>query len=294
VCVQVPLPTKHHEHSAAIFSQDGLELFWTLIVMPLQGPAPSVIMHMRCVDGRWSRPEVASFSGRYGDSVGFFSPDGDALYFNSNRPASGSGPPMATLDLWMVTRTRDGWSSPTRLDPPINTPGNETSAQSTRSGTLYMYAYRPGFRGYFRARAVDGRYEEPEPLGPTINSEYLDWCHYVDPDERYIIFASDRPGGHGRLDLYISFAQPNGAWGEAINLGPNVNSEDNDRFPCVSPDGRYLFFLSKRTPLPEFSPDRLTHVQLVEMSESITNGLSNIYWIDAGFVQYLTQDEVVR
>ena len=278
------ISTVHHEHSGAIFSPDGKELYWTVMMTPLQSPVPSAIMHMKCIDGLWTQPEVASFSGRYSDSVNFFSPDGNQLYFNSTRPKTGDGEPQRNIDVWVVSRTPTGWSTPTRLGSTINTPMNETSAQMTASGMMYFYAYRTDIRAIYRAPSVDGIIGEMELLGPTINSEHLDWCPYVDPEERYIVFASNRPSSLGSLDLYISFAQGDGEWGEAINLGPNINSEFNDRYPCVSPDGKYLFFLSVRTTLPKYYSDQQTYAQMLDSSRRIDNGLSNIYWVDAKFL----------
>jgi len=138
-----------------------------------------------------------------------------------------------------------------------------------------------------RPAAARCEYGKPEPLGSHINSEHVDWCPYVDPDEEFLIFSSNRPGGSGQLDLYISFRRDDDGWGEPVNLGPEINSDDNERFPYMSPDGKYLFFLSKRTPFVVPPEVPLTVADLEEMSESIRNGLSNIYWVDASFLEGL-------
>jgi len=287
--------TAHHEHSSAIFSPDGKELFWSVVMTPLQSPVPHAIMHMRLEGGRWTRPEVASFSGRYSEDVSSFSPDGDTLYFHSRRPTSGTGDPQDNIDIWKVARSERGWTAPERLDAPIGGARTEAGAQLTSSGTLYFdVGTTQEMLGIYRSRRVDGGYETPQPLGPTINSEHLDWTPYVDPDERFIVFSSDRPGGYGGPDLYVSFAQEDGEWGEAFNLGPKVNSEFNDRLPSVSPDGKYLFFLSSRTSLPRHFRERQTLARMLETSRSITNGLGNIYWIDAGILQRAEQDAAAR
>lgn len=281
----------HHEHSAAIFSPDGDELFWTLVVMPLQSPLPAVIMHTRRVDNQWTKPQVATFSGRYSDDVGSFSPDGQRLYISSLRPLPGSDVPNRRADIWYVDRTENGWSEPRWLDSPLNTENYESDPKITRKGNLYFVGYMEnvaGSHGIFRSKLVDGRFAEPEALGPNINTEYNDWCPYVHPDEDYIIFSSLRPGGFGSGDLYISFMQQDGSFGEAVNLGSLINSDDNDRFPAVSPDGQYLFFLSKRSPLPDHFEVRQTLAQMLAMSQTITNGLSNIYWVDAGIIERLS------
>ena len=71
-----------------------------------------------------------------------------------------------------------------------------------------------------------------------------------------IIFSSDRPGGVGRADIYISHLE-NGRWSEPMNLGEAVNSEASEYGAMISPDGRFFFFTSSRT------------------------GMEDIYWVSA-------------
>jgi hypothetical protein len=69
------------------------------------------------------------------------------------------------------------------------------------------------------------------------------WNFYMSPDEEYVIFADRHDGGYGDIDLYISFKTEENNWGFPINLGPDINTELRERFPMVSPDGKYLFFI---------------------------------------------------
>jgi hypothetical protein len=66
-----------------------------------------------------------------------------------------------------------------------------------------------------------------------------------------MVLASFRPAGYGGGDLYVSFRQTDGAWGEPIDLGPDVNSGMLDYCPTVTPDGRYLFFSRRRSDPPD-------------------------------------------
>lgn len=282
----------HHEHSAAVFSPDGRDLWWTLIAMPLQGPAPGVVVHSgQGEDGRWSRPEVAPFSGRFDDDVCSISPDGNRLYLSSRRPRGAGDPPAPRSDIWVVERTSTGWGEPRPLAGSVNTEYEESSFQETLSGAAYYVGHLEGVRGergIFRARSTDGAYGAPEALGPRINSEHLDWCPFVDPAEELLLFSSDRPGGSGALDLYVSFRRPDGEWAEPVNLGAGINTAANERFPRLSPDGKYLFFTSNRTMGAEGPPDApLTLDDLEAQSRSINNGLSNVYWVDASFLGWL-------
>jgi hypothetical protein len=64
----------------------------------------------------------------------------------------------------------------------------------------------------------------------------------VSPDESYVIFCSERPGGKGKGDLYISFKDKTGEWQPAKILDAGINTEAYEFCPFVTSDGKYLFF----------------------------------------------------
>jgi hypothetical protein len=74
------------------------------------------------------------------------------------------------------------------------------------------------------------------------------------PEEDYIIFTSQRPGGLGASDLYISFKDSEGTWTPAANMGSPVNSNGADAWPYLSPDGEYFFFVTSRQGDAGFNP----------------------------------------
>ena len=82
---------------------------------------------------------------------------------------------------------------------------------------------------------------EPENLGPAINSPQGENDVYIAPDESFIVFTSDRPGGQGENDFYLSVWK-DGTWSQPRNLGPTINSAGTECCPSVSPDGKYFFF----------------------------------------------------
>ena len=67
------------------------------------------------------------------------------------------------------------------------------------------------------------------------------------PDESYLIFTSNRPGGFGMHDLWITFRQNDGSGSEPLNMGPEINSSGEDGGPTLSTDSRYLFFTTQRS-----------------------------------------------
>ena len=198
-------------------------------------------------DGTWTEPRMAPPSKTYpghSDVDMAFSPAGDYVYFISNRPLPGYS--LERYNIWRSKYSSEGLLTPEALGPHINGPGNELYPMLVADGSLYFSATREdtiGARDSYRSQYTDGEFGEPVNLGPGINSEVDEGDIYVSPDEAYIIHVSaDRPGGLGGADLYVSFRQDDGTWGQGIHMGEGINSAETDYCPMVSPDGKYFFF----------------------------------------------------
>lgn len=102
------------------------------------------------------------------------------------------------------------------------------------------------------SRNVDGEWKPFQKLGPQVNHPvYWDSQPTVSADGNSIIFASDRPGGYGGIDLYVTRRDPvTKQWGAAVNLGPNINTAGDEKTPFIHSDSETLYFSSgdnKRT-----------------------------------------------
>lgn len=225
-----------------------------------RGYSIQVIMEAtRGRDGQWRSPRVASFSGQYRDIDPAFSPDGRYLIFASNRPVDPDGARKTDFDLWRVDRQSDGtWGSPRHLGDAVNSTGSETNSSITADGTLYFAtsdrAGVLGQRDLMRAKPTRTGYEAPEPLSAPINSEFDESNHWIAPDESYLLFLSNRPGGFAASDLYISFRSANG-WTMPKNIGPRLNRQGASGVftPFVDTRGT-LYFAERDTqwqPLPD-------------------------------------------
>ncbi len=255
---------------AATVSPDGRVLFFS---------RSGAICESRWREGRWSTPEVAAFSGQYGDYYPSLSPDGARLYFTSSRPVAPGQSPSNNFDIWVVNRTADGWSEPENLGPPINTNEGEVYCSTTRDGSIFFGSGRNGDRHILVSRLVDGKYTTPESLGEGINTRYFQGYHAVPTDGRFIIFTSNRPGGLGGFDLYISY-RTNSGWTEPENLGPGINSAADETHASISPDDKYLFFASNRTCLDRPLEERLSYQELLDKLRGTLGGNRNIYRVD--------------
>ena len=254
------ISTEHHEHSSPTISLDGKECYWSMIHKPL-GESPQKIYSSLYENGKWTPPQLASFSSSYMEGGPVFSFDNHQLYFYSKRPCD-SHPNLEIPRIWMVDRQEKGWGEP-RLAFGIDLGEQiQTAFSCTKAGTFYYSGILKGVKnnqGIYRIRHENGVFGSPEPLSSQINSSHQDWIPFIALDESYLIFSSDRPGSIGFFDLYISFRSNNDDWSTPINLGAPINSAGSERFPGLTPDGNAFFFVRD----------------------------SEIYWVESGFIAEL-------
>jgi Tol biopolymer transport system component len=271
------------------FSPDGKELFFGL----WEEPPHIAILHMKEENGRWTAPQIASFSGRYSDLKFNISPDGNKLIFSSNRPLKGEGIPINFWHLWIAEKTDTGWSDPINFGPVINTDKGELYPSISENGNLYFFSdFGDGQGGcdILVSKLVAGYYTQPRKLGTSINTDLNEGDSFIAPDERYIIFCCrDRDDGYGSNDLYISFQKDDGSWTEAKNMGEKINTSANEICPSVSSDGKYLFFSSSRNTYKSYSDVPYTYERMVKQLNGPGSGYGDIYWMDARIIEDLKE-----
>ena len=229
-------------------SPDGRELYFARERVPRR----TTILGTRREGDGWSAPAAASFSaGTASDVDVFITLDGRQAYFCSTRPDPAAVRPpaaggAANADIWVASREGGGWGEPRSLGRPVNSDADDYYPTLARDGTLYFSSNRPGGLGandiYRSRRDGQGQWAAPENLGAPVNTPGREFDPCIAPDGSWLAFASERPGGCGAADLYVSFRQADGTWGEPKNLGPPVNTADSEYTPLLSPDGGYLFF----------------------------------------------------
>ena len=207
------------------------------------GQSPGTLYETHKTGRQWSSPKPLPFSGIHDDADPFLSPDGQRLFFTSNRPAADKT--GMEHDIWWVGRTADGWGIPEHLGQPVSSTGREYSPVITAEGTLYFASTRNGGFGQgdlYVARRIKTGYSVPKNLGPVINSPAGEWNVFVSADEHLLIFeASGRPGNRSPAgDLYISYRQ-RGKWTPPLALDA-INSKESELNARLSPDGAVLLF----------------------------------------------------
>ena len=187
------------------------------------------------------------------DEAFSISAHGLELCFWSDRPGGhGDG------DIWITKRmTIDGnWGAPMNLGPSDNTLDSEIFSSSSPNGLELYFSDWRSYRVtgvmtedlWLRTREkISDPWGVPANLGPTVNSASGEALPYVSSDGLSLYFTSNRPGGLGGTDIWVTTRSSVLApWTEPINLGPPVNSSYHDGSPRLSGDGSTLYFYSSR------------------------------------------------
>jgi hypothetical protein len=226
------------EHSAAVFSPEGDEVFWCSRVNHYSdrpGDDFQRLYTMKMIDGLWTAPEVSPIARDLGVPVQrpVFSPDGNRLYLEF----CGTPGNPDDSDIFVARRSDTGWSAPVSVSPLINTPGMERLHCVTADGSLYFARHTMSSREEILvSRFRDGTFQEPELLGESFNSSAFEIVILVAPDGEYMLVGqtADRRSSQ----LTISYRQDDGSWSERIRTPYFCGG-----FLALSPDGEYLFLL---------------------------------------------------
>jgi hypothetical protein len=217
-------------HGTLAISPKGDEIYWVI------NPSTERIMYSKFDNGIWKEPALADFvkdflTNNNGNPT--FSPDGEKLFFYSDRPGG-----LGNYDSWYVERTDSGWSKPVNAGAPYNTADADLTPLFTNKGNAYHLGYNNKHEEITSCyKYSNNKFTDPTPM--DILSEYGPWWTlYISPEEEYVIFAGD-----DTPNLYIRFKNDKNKWGNPINMGSKINTAEDERFPVVSPDGKYLFFI---------------------------------------------------
>ncbi|WP_154222793.1 PD40 domain-containing protein [Marinicella rhabdoformis] len=211
---------------------------------------PITVTGFRQQDGIWKKYLQFKRKGEVS-----FSPDGQRMHL-----AEG-----------YKDRVADGWSDRKSLGPVFDRADwGIMRLTASAKGTYVFDDYKS--KDVIRISTVEnGQRQAPQLMGPEINSGEWTAHPFIAPDESYLIWDSEREGGFGDSDLYISFKQNDGSWGPAINMGEQVNSAGWDAYATVTSDGKYILF-----------------------NRTVAEGNTGIYWVDAKVIETLRQQNQIE
>lgn len=156
-------------------------------------------------------------------------------------------------DLVVCTKKGDAWSAPTSISKNINSMFNEGTCTISADGRKLIFTSCVGRKGYgscdlFQSIKVGDEWSKPENMGPMVNSADWESQPSLSADGRTLYFVSDRRGGYGRRDIWVSKMNDKDEWTRAVNAGKQVNSQFDEISPFIHVNNKTLYFASNGLP----------------------------------------------
>ncbi|WP_440053312.1 hypothetical protein ACSLBF_10200 [Pseudoalteromonas sp. T1lg65] len=240
--------TRHRDHSVS-FTPDLKELYFSRKDIDT---GKWWIIQFKQQNKQWKQSIIGPRVGRP-----ILSPDGNTLHLGSK----------------YITRTPNGWSEIKSLGPLIDRDDWGIMRLSSSADGTYIFDDYKNNDVLRISKVKHGKRQPAELLGPKINAGMWTAHPFIAADGSYIIWDSEKEDGYGDTDLYVSFLQKDGHWGDAINLGETINTDGIEAGGYVSPDGKYFFF--NRTPSKE---------------KIGTDHEGDVYWVDIQAIEKLRHE----
>ena len=164
--------------------------------------------------------------------------DGNTLVYTERRGV--------VTSIWYSKKEKGVWQKPVEITAELNA-GEDCSSCSLNNDGTELFIYKPdNFDGaIYSSTFANGTWMPVVKLNRNINTRYYESHAAVSPDGKKLYFTSNREGGFGQLDIYVSGKDATGDWGPAKNLGPQINSPFNDDTPFLTGNDSLLYFSSE-------------------------------------------------
>lgn len=200
-------------------------------------------------DGRWYQAVQLHVYPDIDDKMGaaFLSYKGDELYFT----VCGMDRHNQGCDLYTAVRDNDNvplWHDIQPLGANVNDPAWDSQPCLSLDGNELFFASRRNGNAdlYHCFRDEEGRWSEPENLGPVINTKGIEMAPFIHPDGKTLYFSSDTHTGMGGYDLFMSRRNEKGEWSDPVNLGYPINTPGDEINFIVAADGHTALISSIR------------------------------------------------
>lgn len=194
----------------------------------------------------------AKINTQYNEYGAVVSADESMMLFTSRRPGStgdkiDEGINEQFEDIYISYKLADGsWSQATNLPKPINSDNHDSNSGVSADGQKFIiYLGKDNGGDLFESTLEGTTWTKPEPFNKNINTKYHEPSACYSPDGNALYFVSDKPGGLGDHDIYVSYKDAKGKWGESVNLGPMINTQHGEEAVFMHPDGKTLYFSSQ-------------------------------------------------
>ncbi|MFQ3575714.1 MAG: OmpA family protein [Cytophagales bacterium] len=185
----------------------------------------------------------------YPEYAPVITPDEKIIYFTSRRPGSTGNKKDRDNEFFediYYSENIDGvWTKAKNIGAPINTEFHDGCIGISADGNeLFIFRDINGGDIYSSIKNEKGEWSVPQSLGSNINSKYYEPSVCMSKDRKMLFFSSNRPGGVGGLDIYMSLADEKGKWGKPKILGNEINTPFNEESPYFDDETKTLYFSS--------------------------------------------------
>jgi hypothetical protein len=164
--------------------------------------------------------------------------DGNTLVYTERRGIENA--------IFCSKKVNSQWQTPVEITGELNAGKDCSSCSLNNDGTeLYLYKNDNYDGAIYSSTSVDGRWSPIKKLNKNINTKFYESHASPSSDGKKLYFTSNREGGQGNLDIYVSEKDGSGDWGPASNLGPVINTPFNEDTPFITKNDSLLFFSSE-------------------------------------------------
>lgn len=197
-------------------------------------------------------PGISTDADEY---LGTLSPDGEHFYFTRRKNVVDDSPfshgEKVSKEFFSYSDKKNGhFGTGVPLPHPFNRALSEGSPTINITNDMLIFTKLVSTSGYhnydlYYSEFIDGEWTEPKSLGPNINRpDSWESQASLSSDGKVLFFASDRPGTYGGSDIWYSQRNSDGTWRKPVNLGPTINTPENERSPFLHTDSKTLYFSS--------------------------------------------------
>jgi Tol biopolymer transport system component len=248
------------EHSKISFSKDGSSFYWAEIPSLKKGNRTQQrIWFVQQNGDSWSKPSELEIP-QIALATPTLSPDGKELFFIGSEDRLIKDPGQVRNDVYVLDLQSKSIQNISNTFPTLK---NCWSLSIADNGDIYYDCGNSNVWEIYVIKKQNEGYSSPQKLPSVINDGNTNIHPFISPDGSFLLFSSSRSEDSSSLDLYVSFKDKEGQWTSANNLGKDINSEARERFPSLSPDGKYIFFTRRDSDFNE------------------------IFWVDAKIIEEL-------
>jgi outer membrane protein OmpA-like peptidoglycan-associated protein/Tol biopolymer transport system component len=189
--------------------------------------------------------EMSTINSSDNDFAPLLLGNGRVMYFTSDREGD--------QNIYTAVQGAGNWEQIQAMGPELNTSGDEGGSAITPDGHWMIFTacdreHGLGDCDLYIAEYVGGSWRDVKNLGPNVNTPFWESQPSISPDGLTLYFASERPGGAGGTDIWMSSRSYGGEWRAAVNLGRAINTAGDELAPHAAADNKTLYFSSDMLP----------------------------------------------